>query len=163
MHDSTAMDRIQSLREQIPRFFKAQCSALIASGTDYAVTGLLLGFTLLPYACSTFFGCLSGGICNCMINYKWVFQIHHGSKTKIGLRYFLVWTASLLLNTGGTCLLAQLWCQAPFLGLLSHSPEQIYLISRILISVCCAVFWNYPMQRFFVYKLKRQIKPTQNS
>lgn len=167
MHVTFTMAHLLSLNKEwhrkIVRFIKAQCSALIASATDYGVTALLLGYTLLPYACSTLLGCLSGGLCNCTINYKWVFQIHQGHKTRIGIRYLLVWSTSLLLNVGGTCLLAHFWCQNNTALTHPYSPEKIYMISRILISICCALLWNYPMQQFFVYKINHQTKPIQDS
>lgn len=166
MYASFAMDHFLFLNKKIYNriccFFRAQCSALIATGTDYLVTALMLHGTSLPYVYSTGTGCLAGGICNCIINYKWVFRVRQGHKLQIALRYLFVWIVSLLWNTGGTTLLGNFWLQAGGGTFLTDSPEQIFLISRIAVSVVCALFWNYPMQQFFVYQI-HQTKPIQDS
>lgn len=164
MYASSAMDHFLFLNKKICdrfcRFFRAQCSALIASATDYLVTALILHGTSLPYVCSAFAGCLTGGVCNCIINYKWVFRINRGNKLQIALRYLFVWIVSLLLNTCGTTLLGNFWLHVQ--NDIFDSPEQIFLIARITVSVACALFWNYPMQQLFVYQI-HQTKSTQDS
>lgn len=166
MYASFTMDHFLLLNKKICNkiccFFRAQCSALIASGVDYLVTALILHGTSLPYVCSAFAGCLTGGICNCIINYKWVFQISRGNKVQIAFRYLIVWFVSLLLNTCCTTLLGKFWFHAQTDILPLDSPEQIFLTARVSVSIACALFWNYPMQQFFVYQI-HQTKPIQDS
>lgn len=87
-------------------FFKAMCSAQIASAADFATTLFLVNLCGLYYVSATFVGALAGGIVNCCINYKWVFSVS-SSKSHIALKYLMVWGGSIFLNTGGTYLLTE--------------------------------------------------------
>ncbi len=133
-----------SIKENLITFVKAQCSAWIASIIDFCVTILLSHFCSMWYAYAIFFGALSGGITNCIINYRWVFHAMGMKKKVIAMRYFLVWTGSILLNTLGTFLLTEL-------------SGVYFIIVKAVVAVAVAVLWNYQMQRIFVFKKRYEL------
>lgn len=134
---------MDNLRTKLITFFKAQCSAWIASAIDFGTTIILAHVFGLWYGYSTFIGALNGGIANCLINYRWVFHAFEMKKRNIAIRYLVVWGGSILLNTYGTYILTEL-------------SDQYFMFSKIIVSVIVAVFWNYQMQYRFVFNSKNK-------
>ena len=127
-----------NISRAIKTFVKAQCSATIATGADFATTIVLAKFLHLWYADATFIGAVTGGIVNCCINYRWVFRSFGLKKKYIAIRYFIVWAGSIALNTYGTYKLTE-------------STGIDFVISKAIIAIAVAVLWNYQMQRWFVF------------
>jgi len=134
-----------SLKTEIMKFCKAQCSAWIASAMDFGITILLADICGLWYAYATFIGAVSGGITNCSINYRWVFHSFGMKKKYVAMRYAMVWCGSILLNTSGTCLLTEL-------------SKQNYIIPKAIVAVLVAILWNYELQNHFVFHAKKNQK-----
>lgn len=120
-------------------FGKAETSAAVASVVDFALTILLVKAVGIWYALASFFGALVGGLINCCVNYRWVFDKQEQGKPFIALKYLLVWGVSILLNTVGT------WFFTELSGL-------YFIIIKAAVAVAVAVFWNYQMQRTFVFR-----------
>ncbi|MBR6946066.1 MAG: GtrA family protein [Prevotella sp.] len=128
-----------SVKHAVITFCKAQLSAQVATVVDFTVTAFLTEVFGIWYLIATFIGALSGGIVNCVVNYHWVFQAQTLKKRFVAIKYLMVWGGSILLNTGGTYLLTELS---------SHH----YLISKVIVAVLVGFFWNYQLQRLFVYR-----------
>ncbi len=128
-----------SVKHAVITFCKAQLSAQVATVVDFTVTAFLTEIFGIWYLIATFLGALSGGVVNCVVNYNWVFQAQTLKKRFVALKYLMVWGGSILLNTGGTYLLTELS---------SHH----YLISKVIVAVLVGFFWNYQLQRLFVYR-----------
>ena len=129
-------------------FVKAQLSAQVATLVDFLVSLLLAEVLGMYYVVASFLGALIGGLVNCGVNYRWVFNAEGLKKKYVVLKYFAVWTGSILLNTLGTYSLTEL-------------SGQYFLIAKALVAVCAAVLWNYQLQRLFVYRdihLKARIR-----
>ena len=124
-------------------FSKASLSALAATAADFLVTAALAQGLGLYYVHATWIGAVTGGVLNCIINYRWVFRAEGCSKIMVAIRYFLVWAASILLNTAGTWALTEFAAPA-------------FLVNKVITSVVVAVCWNYPLQRHFVYREKEK-------
>ena len=127
------------MRHALILFSKASVSALVASAVDFIVSAALAHGLGVYYVHATWIGAVTGGVLNCIINYRWVFHAEGSSKIAVALKYLLVWLASIGLNTLGTWLLTETVCSE-------------FLVGKVLTSVLVAVFWNYPLQRFFVYR-----------
>lgn len=127
------------IRHELWIFSKAQFSAQLATITDYAVSLVLAEFFYYWYIVASLIGALSGGIINCIINYKWVFDKECQRKSIIVMKYFLVWAGSILLNISGTYALTEI-------------TQSHFILPKITVSVCVALLWNYQLQRLFVYK-----------
>ena len=74
-------------------------------------------------------------------------------KRYVAIRYLMVWGGSISLNTYGTYLMTELLKKIP---LLMKVPDfffdNIFLISKIVVSLIVGFAWNYVMHRFFVYR-----------
>ena len=127
------------LQHEIWTFCKAQMTAQLASVVDFAVSIFLAEVFGFWYVTATFLGALSGGITNCVSNYKWVFENEGLKKRNVAYKYFMVWAGSILLNTGGTYFLTEI-------------SGHYFIYAKLLISIMVGLLWNYQLQRFFVYK-----------
>ncbi len=130
---------MRKMKEEVVRFTKAQASAIIATAMDFIVSLFLYEVCGLNYVLSTFIGAITGGIVNCVVNYRWVFGSDGQQKRYVALKYLIVWTGSILLNTAGTYLLTEL-------------TGTFFIWSKVVASVAVAFLWNYQMQRLFVYR-----------
>ncbi len=127
------------VREEVKKFTKAQASAIIATTIDFLLSLFAYEVCGINYVVSSFIGALSGGIVNCVVNYRWVFGSDGQHKRYVALKYLIVWTGSIVLNTAGTYLLTEL-------------TGSYFIWSKAVVSVVVAFLWNYQMQRFFVYR-----------
>lgn len=127
-----------SLRQSLLTFTKAQCSAWVASAFDFGVTLTLANLLGVWYAYATFAGAVSGGITNCVINYRWVFHAFGQKKKYVAIKYLFVWSVSIFLNTYATYRLTE-------------ATGINYIISKAIVAVAVAVLWNYQMQSHFVF------------
>ena len=91
--------RFAGWRREVWLFMKAQLSAQIATVIDFLITILLVKLFGIYYLYATFIGSVVGGIVNCVINYEWVFKAEDCKKIHVGLKYFIVWGGSILINT----------------------------------------------------------------
>ncbi len=122
-------------------FVKAQCSALIATITDFAITVLLGKVMAVYYVVSVAVGAISGGCLNFYINQHHVFTCEKGQAVCSQVfRYFGVWIVSIGLNTIGT------YC-------LTESTRMDFILSKIVVAIFVAIVWNYEMQKHFVFKI----------
>ena len=132
-------------------FGKAESSAILASAADFGLTIFLVRALEVWYAQASFFGALAGGIINCYVNYQWVFDKQEQRKPYIVLKYFVVWSISILLNTSGT------WFFTELSGV-------NFIIIKAIVAVVVAILWNYQMQRIFVFRnLRMRNKQKTNS
>lgn len=134
-------------------FIRAQFSSQIASIVDFLVTILLAKLFRIYYVYATFTGSICGGIVNCIINYKWTFRSKDCKKKHVIIKYLLVWGCSILLNTWGIYAMTEairrnLWVQET----LKHYTDDIFVFSKVVVSLLVGFIWNYNMQRVFVYK-----------
>lgn len=129
------------------QFTEAQASSLLCTFVDFLVTALLVSYAGWWYVIATSVGAIFGGTTNAIINYHWTFKGSEQQKRTILYRYFLVWIGSLVLNTAGTTLVA---------NILSHDGTAkalgTVMQAKTVVAVMVAVFWNFTMQKRFVYK-----------
>ncbi len=111
---------------------------MIATGCDYAMRLFLDKIVDLNYLYATFLGGLTGGIVNCFVNYNFAFRGNTPRKIDVAMRYFLMWAGSIALNTGGT-------------GFFKEVAHLRVYTAMLLTSFLVALFWNYMLQRSFVF------------
>ena len=132
-------------------FGKAETSAIVASAVDFSLSFFLVQAVGTWYALASFFGALAGGIINCYVNYRWVFDKQKQRKPYIVFKYFVVWSISILLNTSGT------WFFTELSGV-------NFIIIKAIVALIVAILWNYQMQRIFVFRnLRMRNKQKTNS
>ncbi len=133
------------LKHELYTFGKAECTASAASVVDFGLAFLLSDILLIWYAISNAIGVVVGGITNCCLNYRYVFDHGDRKKKSIAWRYFLVWAFSWAFNTFGTFGLTELVRQ--------YFHENLhYFIPKCIVAFLVAVFFNYPAQHHFVFK-----------
>lgn len=140
-------------RRSVWLFIKAQLSAQFASFIDFLITIFLAKFFGIFYLYATFIGSVVGGIFNCTINYGWVFHAEDVKKIHVAVKYLFVWGGSVLLNTWGTFALTEWLTDMEWInGLLGYYVDDVFILAKIIVAVLVAFFWNYHLQRVFVYR-----------
>lgn len=125
----------------LAKFFKAQVASLTATLVDFSTTYVLTSLLGLSYILSSAIGVVGGGVVNFLLGRYWVFSAENEKKADQIPRYMLVWLSSMLLNMGGIIFFTEI------VGL-------YYLISKITTAVIVGVFFNYYLQKTFVFKTK---------
>jgi hypothetical protein len=70
----------------------------------------------------------------------------------VALKYFMVWTGSLLLNMYGTTGLATLLSHWDWLISIGFRPDGIFAAATLVASLVVSLAWNFVLQRNFVYR-----------
>jgi len=120
-------------------FIKAQAASLTATVVDFTITILLKEVFHCWYLLASIIGTVSGGVVNFMMNRSWVFLAHDKKIHFQALKYIMVWIGNLVLVSGGIFFLTKYggWS---------------YIVSKITVSVIVGVFYNYVLQKRFVFK-----------
>lgn len=129
---------------EIGIFAKAELSASVASIVDFGLAIGLVYSGLLTYGYANIIGVVCGGITNCVVNTKLVFDKTGRGARSIAMRYLMVWTGSMLLNGAGTNTVTWL------IG------AKYFVFIKATIAILVAVSFNYPLQRMFVFRGKRK-------
>lgn len=98
-------------------------------------------------------GAITGGFVNCLINYKWTFKGTKRNMRGVIWRYILVWAGSVFFNTTGTeygvksaQFFGGMW------GIDLGQPLSLVLTVKAIVAVLVALFWNFTMQKYYVYR-----------
>ncbi len=133
-------------------FLKASVSSQIASWIDMGLSFVLFAFVIPDAFIAKAIGAASGGVVNCCINYKWTFQPKGCRKRNVAIKYALVWTGSLLLNSFGTDLATGLLSKLTFLADWGVTDNGCFMVAQLAVSLLVSIFWNFLLQRYFVFK-----------
>lgn len=120
-------------------FLKANISSSIASFFDYLVTIFLVSLFRADVVIASTTGTFFGGIINFLIGRNWVFDSKNRKAHHQAVRYGIIWSGNLLLNTGGMYLMTKV--------LKVH-----YLVSKLFVSLIVGFCYNYTMQKRYVFK-----------
>jgi len=115
-------------------------SAATATVTDYSVLTICTELIGLDPVVSTFIGAIAGATVAFLLGRNWTFLNKEGKVSSQGTKFLLVVGGSILLNTFG------MYLATKYLSL-GH-----YMVARILVSVTVGVCYNFPMQRYFVFR-----------
>ncbi|MDP4267618.1 MAG: GtrA family protein [Bacteroidota bacterium] len=123
-------------------FLKAQSVSMISSIVDFINTIILTELVGIWYALSSALGTLSGGVTCFFLSRNWVFHSKESNKLRQFKRFILVWSGSLILNFSGIYMLTE------YLYL-------NYILSKIIIAILVGVFFNFVLQKQFVFRTLR--------
>lgn len=128
----------------------SQCASWIDLGTGF----VLFAWLRFSPALATATGAVCGGIVNCIINYKFTFRADNVDWRAVAVKYALIWGGSILLNTFGTSGLYYLIKDLDWLEILGFKRDGYFALARLFVSLMVSWFWNFPMQRYFVYSVR---------
>ena len=131
-------------------FLRAQLSAQFATLADFILTYVCFQWLGIYYVMATSIGAITGGIVNCVINYKWAFATKDCQFKWVFFKYVLVWIGSFILNVGGVFLLVELLKHHTYLW--ERASSFYLIIAKIIVSVIVSVGWNYVLHRYFVFQ-----------
>lgn len=97
-------------------------------------------------------GAVIGGVVNCVINYKFTFHANGQNKVGVAVKFFICWLGNLLLNMYGTTLLLIPLSRWELLKSYGVTQDEIFAVTTFGVAILVSVFWNFTMQRYFVYR-----------
>lgn len=136
-------------------FLRSIVSSQAASWVDIGMGIILFSFFGVSNIVATALGAISGGIINCLINYKFTFRADGCPWRAVIVKYSLVWIGSLCLNTFGTDLLYSWMSTWTWLEDIGFARVGFYSMARIITSLLVSWMWNFLLQRYFVYRPNR--------
>ena len=127
-------------RHSLFMFLRAQLSAQFATLADFILTYVCFQWLGIYYVMATSIGAITGGIVNCVINYKWAFATKDCQFKWVFFKYVLVWIGSFVLNVGGVYLLVEILQHHTYLW---EKASGFYLIiAKVIVSVIVSVGWK---------------------
>lgn len=135
-------------------FVSSQAGSWVDLGARMLFYSLILGSMEQFYRSnlSVAIGAILGGVVNCIINYKFTFHAEGQSVKAVIVKYAMVWTGSLLLNMYGTTFLARPLSKWPLLQNWGFTEDGIFATSTLIVALLVSWFWNFLLQRRFVYR-----------
>ena len=120
-------------------FLKSQVTAAVATAVDFIILVILVELAQVWYVLAAAIAAFCGALSSFFLGRQWTFlskddKWHHQAQ-----RYTLVALGSMGLNTFGIYLFTD--------GLGLH-----YMTSKIVISIIVSLGFNYPLQKYFVFK-----------
>lgn len=134
-------------------FLRAAAASQTASWVDLFTGFALFAWVGLGTATSTCIGAILGGVINCIINFKFTFHAKDCSWKAVAIKYTMVWTGSVLLNTYGTAGLYYVLDHWIWLKEMGFNSDGLYAAARLSTSLLVSWFWNFLLQRYFVYRV----------
>ena len=89
---------------------------------------------------------------NCCINYRFTFHASSVPVKAVAVKYMIIWMGSLGLNVYGTQIVYTLLQHLPFLEEMGFRPNGYYAAARLSVSLIVSIFWNFLLQKNFVYQ-----------
>lgn len=123
-------------------FLRYNATAMTASVCDFGTMIFLREVVGLYYVIATFFGALCGGTVAFVLGRNWTYLSKDEKPQVQGLRYFFVWGGNILLNTYGVYFFSEI---------VGFGEEQ-YIYSRVLTACLVGALYNFPLQRYFVFR-----------
>ena len=121
-------------------FLKAQLSSFIGAMFDYALMIILTELVGIYYVISTAAGAIFGALINFSVNRHWTFKALQKKASEQLPKFVLVVVGSILLKTYGTYFITEVF-------------RFDYKISRITIDILVGIFFNFFLQKKWVFKL----------
>lgn len=139
-------------------FIRAQLSSAFSAVIDLGTR--VLCYSLLFVSLSEFYrsnisvaiGAILGGVVQCVVNYKFTFNADGLSAKSVAVKFLVVWGGNILLNMYGTTYLLGFISNhsSLFDGIIGN--DLLFTVTTFLVAITVSVIWNFPMQKYFVYR-----------
>jgi putative flippase GtrA len=120
-------------------FTRSVVTSIFSTAVDFATLTGLVELAHVDYVLATFLGTIVGFLTNFTINRYWAFDAAEGHLGWQFVRVLPVQAGSTGLQTLGV------WVFDHFIGFR-------YWVAKIIVSVLVYLGWNYPMNRFWVFR-----------
>jgi len=130
----------QAQRGDLGTLVRHQLGSLVSGFVDFATMIALVRMLALSPALATAGGAATGAVTNFLLGQRLVFTGASGSTAGQAARYALVSGTSLLLNTFGEYVLT------------GGGMRVQYVVARAFVALAVSLLWNFPMQRYFVFR-----------
>lgn len=142
-------------------FLRSGVAGFVTTVTDLGLR--ILFYSVILMAVPEFYrsnisvaiGAVTGGIINCIINYRFTFHATGQNITLVAIKFVLVRIICILLNMYGTTLIAEYLYQWPFLADKGVTNDDIFAATTFAVAMTVNIFWNFLMQRYFVFRSNR--------
>jgi putative flippase GtrA len=126
-------------KQNIYTLLRFNTSAIAATAVDYTLFLFLLEVMHIWYLLASFVGLVMGGFTAFLLERSWAFKRKDGKISGQAIRYLMVWTTSIILNTAGLYLIVR------FL-------DMQYIVAKVTISIIVGIGFNFLMHKYFVFK-----------
>ena len=120
-------------------FLKSQVSSIASTIVDFTVLVILTEFFAVYYVHSKGIAAICGAVIGFFLGRNWAFRSQSGSLKYQSFKYILVSAVSWFLNVKGIYLLTEHY-------------NLHYFVSNVIVAIIVAVFFNFIMYRYFVFK-----------
>jgi len=124
---------------ELATFSRSLLTSLFTTALDF---GTLVGLTELAgvnYVVATWIGTIVGSLANFTINKLWAFTARDAPALPAATRFVIVQIGASFLHTAGV------W-------LLTRFGRLPYPVSKLAIAAVVYLVWNYPLNRWFVFR-----------
>lgn len=132
--------------------FRSMLASQVSSWVDFATGFAMFSWVGFAPIYATAIGAVAGGIFNCIANFKFTYHKTNYSWNVVIVKFIMIWIGSLLLNSLGTQALYWILVKWDWLETIGFRPDGFYTASRLITALLVSVFWNFLMQKNFVYK-----------
>ncbi len=122
-------------------FGRHQIASLLSTVVDFGTMIAVVELAHLSPDIGTGLGATLGAVTNFQLGRHFTFVAREERAAPQAARYAVVSAASAGLNTLGE-------------HLLHHVLGVQYMAARVVVSIAVSLFWNFPLQRFFVFRAK---------
>ncbi|KAF2326635.1 GtrA family protein [Flavobacterium ginsenosidimutans] len=140
-------------KKAIFTFLRAQVAAFVGGLTDYGLMILFTEIFKLHFSFSILISGTIGAIINFSINRFWVFKNQSGYSSRINSQLFkfaLVVLGSISLKSFGTLILQKVF-------------QIDYRIGRLITDSFVSYGFNYPLIKYWVFKIKKEQKAIESN
>lgn len=132
-------DAIDAAGHRRGTFSRSVLTSIFTTALDFGTLTTLVEMGGVNYVLATWIGTVIGSLSNFTINRAWAFEVRDHPPTGQFARFLVVQATASFLHTVGV------WLLTRFLGL-------PYQGSKAVISLLVYLGWNYPMNRWFVFR-----------
>jgi putative flippase GtrA len=131
--------RLKVASGEIRSWIRNALTSVFTTALDFGVLTGLVELFHVSYVISTFSGTVVGAVSNFTINRKWSYEATDGQAHLQLVRFLPVQAGSSGLQTLGV------W-------LVTDQAHVQYMISKLVVATLVYLVWNYPMNRWFVFR-----------
>jgi putative flippase GtrA len=120
-------------------FIRSQIVSITATSIDFIISIFLHEFLALYYVTATTIGSICGAFTSFLLGRNWAFLNKNGKIRKQVFRFIVISIFSIFANTTGVFFFKENF-------------DISFIASRIIVAVLVGVFFNFFMNRYFVFR-----------